>query len=415
MHEEERDIIDALREGKAPEQSTGYMLIGRKEEMDEFKRLLGEDVKKGKAVTKFINAQYGMGKSLLLRRVEEIAIENNFVASYIDLHKRAADIPFNKFEIVYTKIVQGLRSKLSRSFKGIIDTWLLNLKNKARDELDNPLRSEDPIVIKLMNESLEPVREHSNAFADVLESYYQGLKTGNDEKANYAIAWLKGDPNMPANKRREIGVKGTITKEESFNFLKALTTFIKSIGYYGLVVLIDEAENIMNLTTGNLREGAYGNIKTLYDNEHGLENIMFIFAGTPELFQEGERKGIWSYDALHERTKDVLPFKNIREPVIELEGLERDELKEVSDKIIKMHALAYAWDPKDRMNPVLEEILNYYEERAVLTGGKVIPRDFIRAFVGALDTIQLHPDIYQTEEDILGLFEKEEKVEEEEW
>ncbi|VUT24538.1 MAG: hypothetical protein MASP_00562 [Candidatus Methanolliviera sp. GoM_asphalt] len=407
MYEEERDIIDALREGKAPEQSTGYMLIGRKEEMDEFKRLL-KDVKRGKAVTKFINAQFGMGKSLLLRRVEEIAIENNFVVSYIDLPKRAADLPFNKFEIVYTKIVQGLRSKSGRSFKEIIDAWLLNLKNRARDELDNPLRSEDPIIIKLMNESLEPVREHSNAFTVVLESYYLGLKTGNDEKANSAIAWLEGDPNMPANKRKEIGVKGTITKEESFNFLKALTIFIKSIGYLGLVVLIDEAENIMNLTTGNLREGAYGNIKALYDNEHGLENIIFIFAGTPQLFQEGERKGIGSYDALYERIKDVLhsPYKNIREPVIELEGLKRDELREVSKKIIEMHTLAYDWDPRSRMNPVLEDILNYYEERAGLSGGKVIPRDFIRAFVDVLDTIEQHPDI--TEENILGLFEEKE-------
>ncbi|VUT24590.1 MAG: hypothetical protein MOIL_00575 [Candidatus Methanolliviera sp. GoM_oil] len=407
MYEEERDIIDALRGGKAPEQSTGYMPIGRKDEIDEFERLL-KDVERGKAVTKFINAQFGMGKSLLLRIVEEIAIEHNFVVSYIDLPKRAADIPFNKFEIVYTKIVQGLRSKSGRSFKEIIDAWLLNLKNRVRDELDNPLRSVDPIVMRYIDKSLEHVKEYSNSFAFVIRSYSLNLMTGNDEKANYAIAWLEGDPNMPANKRREIGVKGTITKEESFNFLKALTILIKSIGYYGLVVLIDEVENIMNLTTGNLREGAYGNIKTLYDNEHGLENIMFIFAGTPQLFQEGERKGIASYDALYERIKDVLhsPYKNIREPVIELEGLKRDELKEVSEKIIEMHALAYDWDPRSRMNPVLEEILNYYEERAGLSGGKVIPRDFIRAFVDVLDTIQQHPDI--TEEGILGLFEEKE-------
>lgn len=412
MYEEEKDVIDALRGGKAPEQSTRYMLIGRKEEVDEFKRLL-EDVERGKAVTKFINAQFGMGKSLLLKRMKSIAIENNFAISYIDLPKKAADLPFNKFEVVYTKIVQTLESKSGSSFKEIVDTWLLDLKNSAIAISDNPLRSEDHIVIKLMKESLDPVREYSNPFAVVLENYYMGLKTGNDEIVSYAMAWLKGDPNMPANKRKIIGVKGTITKEESFNFLKALAIFIKSIGYSGLVVLIDEAENIMNITTGNSRDGAYGNIKKLYDNEPKLENIMFTFAGTPDLFYEGNRKGIWSYDALYERIKDALhsPYRDIRKPVIELKGLKRDELKEVSEKIIEIHGLAYNWDPKLKMNPVLGSILEYYESRAGLSGGETIPRDFIRAFVSVLDVIQQNPEI--TEDGILGLLEENE--EEKEW
>lgn len=413
MYEEEKDIIDALRGGRAPEQSTRYVPIGRKDEIEEFERLL-KDVERGKAVTKFINAQFGMGKSLLLKKMEAIAIENNFAVSYIDLPKRAADLPFNKFEVVYTKIVQTLKSKSGSSFKEIVDTWLLNLKNKAIDILDNPLRSEDPVVRKLMEESLDQVRAYSHSFAVVLENYYMILKTGNDEGADYAMAWLKGDPNMPANKRKFIGVKGTITKEESFNFLKALAIFIKSIGHSGLVVLIDEAENIINLTTRNLIEGAYGNIKTLYDNEHRFESIMFIFAGTPQLYQEGERKGIWSYDALYERIKDALhsPYNNIREPVMELEGFKRDKLKEVSEKIIEIHGLAYNWDPRAKMNPVLENILDYYESRAGLSGGKVIPRDFIRAFVSVLDVIQQNPEI--TEEEILRLLE-EEGSEEEEW
>lgn len=413
MYEEEKDIIDALRGGKEPEQSTRYIPIGRKDEIDEFKRLL-EDVKRGKAVTKFINAQFGMGKSLLLKTVDAIAIENNFAVSCIDLPKKAADLPFSKFEVVYAKIVQTLESRSGSSFKEIVDAWLLDLKNRAADILNNPIRSEDPIVTELMKETLDPVKKYSNSFAVVLESYYEGLKTGNDEIMRYAMAWLKGDPNMPANKRKVIGVKGTITKEESFNFLKALTIFIKSIGYSGIVVLIDEAENITNIAQGNSRDGAYGNIKKLYDNESKLGNMMFIFAGTPDLYMEGNPKGIWSYDALYDRVKDALdsPLKDVRKPVIELEGLKRDELKEVSNEIIEMHGLAYNWDSKSRMNPVLDHILDDYEVRAGLSGGKVIPRDFIRALVKNLDLIHQHPEM--TDDQIMGL-PGEEESDEEEW
>jgi hypothetical protein len=413
MYEKEKDVIDALRRGKAPEQSMGYLPIGRKDEIDEFKRLL-EDVKRGEARTKFINAQFGMGKSLLLKTVEAIAIENNFAVSYIDLPKKAADLPFSKFEVVYAKIVQTLEGRSGSSFKEIVDTWLLDLKNRATGILNNPIRSEDPIVTELMKETLDPVEKYSNSFAVVLESYYEGLKTGNDEIMRYAMAWLKGDPNMPANKRKIIGVKGTITKEESFSFLKALTIFIKSIGYSGIVVLIDEAENIMNIAQGNSRDGAYGNIKKLYDNESKLGNIMFIFAGTPDLYMEGKSKGIWSYDALYDRVKDALhsPLKDVRKPVMELEGFKIDELKDVSNEVIEIYGLAYNWDSRSRMNPVLGYILDDYEARTGLSGGKVIPRDFIRTLVSILDVIHQHPEI--TEDKIIGLL-GEEMSDEEEW
>jgi len=60
----------------------------------------------------------------------------------------------------------------------------------------------------------------------------------------------------------------------------------------------------------------------------------------------------------------------------------------------------------------LEEVLKIHERKASLTGGKVTPREFIKAFVGVLDIIYQNPYTIE-KEDILGLFE--EKVEEEEW
>jgi hypothetical protein len=78
--------------------------------------------------------------------------------------------------------------------------------------------------------------------------------------AAYAKAWLRGDSNIPYTEKRKFGVKGDVTKENAISFLEALSIFVKSIGYSGLVVLIDEAEFIMNLHTKKLRDIAYNYI-----------------------------------------------------------------------------------------------------------------------------------------------------------
>ena len=73
-----------------------------------------------------------------------------------------------------------------------------------------------------------------------------------------------------------------------------------------ILFVIDELEYIRNLHTDNLRTTAYNYIRDIYDNCNlgKFQNTLFLFAGTPELF-ENDKKGIPTYEALDDRLKNV--------------------------------------------------------------------------------------------------------------
>lgn len=405
------DIIQALKEGNVPPKGTSKICVGRDLEIKEIKRLF-EKIKNGKAATKFLEGDYGGGKSFLLKVVEEMAFKDNFVVSKITITR---NIPFNKFEEVYKNIVKTLKCKTGTSLEHIIERWLTGLKMVAMEETTDPLR-QNAIVRENMTQDLEASRKYANSFAIAIESYHNAAASGDTETAHYAQAWLRGDSNIPFTMKRKFGVKGDVTKENAFTFLEALSAFLKSLGYSGLVILIDEVEYIRSLHTTKLRDSAYDYIRYIYDecNLGNFESTLFVFAGTSEFFED-PKKGIPSYQALYDRIKDALDtdHKDLRKPIMRLEGFKKNELKELGYKIVEMHSEVYDWDANSKMEGLISEIVDIHENNSLLTGGKTTPREFVRTFLSVLDTVQQNPVELNSEDAILKLFEEREI--EEEW
>ena len=103
------------------------------------------------------------------------------------------------------------------------------------------------------------------------------------------------------------------------------------------------------LQTYKLRNIAYDYLREIYDECNGgkFQNSLFVFAGTPQFFND-PRKGVFSFHPLHDRITTVLSsdFKDIRQPIISLEGLTKENLIDISEKIMKMHTAECGW--KDR-------------------------------------------------------------------
>jgi Protein of unknown function (DUF2791). len=193
---------------------------------------------------------------------------------------------------------------------------------------------------------------------------------------------------------------------------------LKTIGYSGLVVLIDETEFTMHLQNKKLRDTAYNYIRDIYDecSLGNFQNTLFVFAGTPQFFDD-PKLGVPSYQALSDRIEDTLDtsLKDLRKPVIKLEGFTKDELIEIAGKLMIMHEEVFEWNGSDQISPVLESIVDLHEENAALTGGKVTPRMFVRSFISVLDTVQQNPNEFDTDKDILKVFEEKETEFEEEF
>ncbi|AUB59801.1 hypothetical protein BK009_03380 [Methanobacterium subterraneum] len=407
------DIIMALKNGNVPASGAAEICIGRENEIAEFQYLL-KKVDEGKAITKFVNGEFGSGKSFFLKVIEEMAFEDNFVVSKVTLSR---DVPFNKFEVVYKNIVKSLRCKTGTSLEHIIERWITKLKMMAFEETSDPLK-QNLIVNENLHNDLERARQHSNPFAVAIENYHKAMNAGDYETAKYAQAWLRGDSNIPFTEKRKFGVKGDIDRENAFKFLEALAAFLKTIGYSGLVVLIDETEFTMHLQNKKLRDTAYNYIRDIYDecSLGNFQNTLFVFAGTPQFFDD-PKLGVPSYQALSDRIEDTLDtsLKDLRKPVIKLEGFTKDELIEIAGKLMIMHEEVFEWNGSDQISPVLESIVDLHEENAALTGGKVTPRMFVRSFISVLDTVQQNPDEFDTDKDILKVFEEKETEFEEEF
>ncbi|MDR1820702.1 MAG: ATP-binding protein [Methanobrevibacter sp.] len=398
------DILMALKNGNIPPKGTLDLAMERDKEIQEFEKILSQ-IESGKAVVKFINGQFGAGKSFFLKVIEEMAYKNNFAVSWITLSN---EIPFNKFDVVYRNIAQNLKVKTGEGLTHIMNRWIAGIKMKAIDEDDDPI-NQNKLIVENIQEDLKNVRIHSNSIATAIEHYYKFSNSSDNEMASHVQAWLRGDSKIPFTVKREFGVKGDVDKESAMKFLEALSVFIKSAGYSGLVVLLDEAEFIMKLHTKKLRDIAYNYMRDLYDecSKGNFKNSLFVFAGTPQFFEDS-KKGIRSYQALENRITKVIKSKakDLRTPIIELEGFNKKEtLMEIATKLMVMHEEVYKWNASDKFTPIIENIATKHEENTELTEGKVIPRTFMKSFISALDTVEQNQELFESKEPILELFD----------
>ncbi len=406
---EKMEIINALKNGNIPNDNVMQFCVGRENQIKEFNNLL-DYVEMGNASTKFINGEFGAGKSFFLKVIEEMAYKENFVVSRITI---GDNLPFHKIDMVYKEIAKSLKCKTGTSLNHIIDRWITRLKVETEDDLDeDDVEIINIVVEELLEEDLIETRDCSNPFATAIVSYYHAREAGDKQTANYAQAWLRGDSNIPFTEKRKFGVKGGVDKENAFHFLTALSTFIKSIGYSGLVILIDEAEFIMKTPLQKSRDSAYNYIRDIFDgcSNGTFTNLLFVFAGTYQFFEDDQR-GVRSYEALYSRIENAVDseYENVRTPIISLTGFNEENAKELAQIIIQIHGDAYNWDTSI-VKSNLNLFVNKHIENSGLTGGLMVPRDFIREFVEILDTIEQNQTELNNNEKISELFASKENT-----
>ena len=400
---ENEDILMALKNGNVPSKGAKKLCVGRDVEIEEFQRLLRKVDDEDKAIVKFIKGEFGAGKSFFLKVIEDMAFEDNFEVSWITI---SHNLPFNKIELVYRNIAKTLRCKTGTSLEHVLDKWYTQHYNMASHDSDNDFEKH-AILRERIHDELEDTRQFSSTFATAIENYAKLRSEGDTEGASAAVSWIRGDANIPFSVKKKFGVKGEINKETALNFLEALSIFIKSVGYSGLVVLIDEVEYIMHLHTHQIRNTSYNYIRDIYDNCNmgKFQSALFVFAGTPYLFEDS-KKGIPSYPALEERIQKVLEsdYVDMRTPIIYLSDFDRDDLINISQKLLEMHGEVYDWDAQSKVEPIIENIADELISTAGLSGGKVTARKFVRKFITLLDTVEQNQPHFNTPEDILNEF-----------
>lgn len=413
-------LIDSLRNGTVPSEGTENISVGIDDELEEINGQL-DKVKADKGAFKFIIGDYGSGKTFFSTSVRELAYKKGFVVSSVVISQ---ETPLHKFEELYRKIMDGMRivdNKKIPAFSLILEEWLLNIEEKIIefDGLDPEGDSEkfQEEMNRRINEELQTVGTIAASFANVIRAFYKAKYAGDSVISQGAIAWLKGE-NTRADIKKKLGVVGTVTRENSFEFFRALLNMIKSAGYTGLMVILDEVETVQKLQTATMRNNAYENLRFFIDevDKNNFRNCFFLYTGTTDLM-ESER-GFKALEPLYQRVKIErdMNFKNLRQPVIFLNDFNKTKLREVAGKVRNIHSEVYEWDAYEKVNDRFIE--RYITDMTNGFGGEIniSPRGFLRKFVDILDKSQMYDDYipeeqFNFDDEVRNMVEVTEKIE----
>jgi hypothetical protein len=393
-------IIRALRHGLVPTQGLERIAVGRTEELRQIRRDLAYS-KSGGAWVRFLSGQYGSGKTFLCSLVREIAWQEGFVVAAVVLGREA---PLHKFEIIYHRIMDGMRTDHVRdvpAFEFIVQEWLFRLEQGVRDTMG--LNPSDPqhwskisgIIAQQINEQLLGLHIYNSSVANALHAYYVAVRQVNEPMIAAAAAWLKGEPHLPSELCKELRIQDSVDKDNAFQFLQSMATLVVHIGYAGLIVICDEAEMIRGISRPDSRKAACENISILIDKtaQGEFAHCGFIIAAAENLFRE-DLHAIASYRPVSERLKRGKVESGARDeqqPLILLKGFDLLAMYEIAQSVRGVHGIAYDWDPTARLTDGLLQQL--VKETGARFGEKfvTIPRGFLKVFIDMLDALRQNP------------------------
>ena len=282
-------------------------------------------------------------------------------------------------------------------------SWLLGVQRRAGqlegvDPFSSGARATlAPVVQGCIEEELGRLGGMDPSFASAVRHFYTARTVGDAECAGLALAWLQGSRAVSADGLRRIGVRGYLEPDQVFPRIRALLEVVRGGRMSGLLLLVDELEQVRRFPHARQREQAYETLRLLIDEagENGLPGCLIICTGTDALFED-KRYGLGSYEALSNPIAapgGASRVVSVRQPVLQLEPLDADLLRAVSRRVREVHAAAYGWPAADR---VPDDMLKGLIRKATSFGDGTIdrlPRPFLREVVHLLDLCEENPSV----------------------
>lgn len=257
---------------------------------------------------KLITGNYGGGKTHFLYLIRNLAWQNNYVTSYVSLSP--TECPFDRLELVYKKIVANIMVPLEQTplyqiGNGGIETLLRRWYKHAADDRN--------FISKIRN-------FESSSFTNALKGAMINLTSDDEEGFSAVVQWLKAE-DIPRELRLRYRISERIDRSTAFRMLRSLVQFINAIGYAGLILLFDEAERGMSISSARDKRRALDNLRQIVDEcgNSRLPGAMFFYAVPDEnLLLEGSG-GV--YEALKQRLRSSFTRINPMGVKINLEDI----------------------------------------------------------------------------------------------
>lgn len=329
--------IEALRLGIPPNENISYFTVGRQAEINALSSLL----RSPKQRIKLLQANYGSGKTHLLKLLREEALRHNFSVSLLTLDGKSG-IRFSKLDEIFGAICRHVEGPGWSGVEGLLDAitsspnpeamkvqkyrmYLRNQSPHIRDAVGWWVRSSCPpsarqAIVEWLN------HPHHFTTRPQQEELYKQL---------VGKQYLNsGDRDALAQVRRDGTFKWSDSSDytRTWNALAELYKLTQIANTNGLILLIDEFEDVVTNLTGPQQRIAFSHLFSFYS---GAFPGLAVFAVTPDFV---------------EKCKDVLRRKEIRDysvldferlPSLVFSSLGDLELYEFSCRVLELYEFAY--------------------------------------------------------------------------
>jgi|UniRef100_A0A7V3PTK0 hypothetical protein len=390
-----RAIINKLGStGTPPEFGIEAFTVG----LDRYLRVLEDEYLNGilkfnLSSFKLITGNYGGGKTHFLYSVRELAFKHNYCVSYVSLNP--TECPFDKLELVYKSVALNITAPQTT-------TQIMTLTDKGIESLIRrwvaAWRKKEDRVERLQQYLLDLPMTDSTSFFNAVRAAFSSLLTEDQDGFQAAIQWLKGE-EIGRELRARFRISERIDKSTAFRTLRSLIQWVNSIGYRGLILLFDEAERGMSISSSRDKRRALDNLRQVVDEcgNSRLPGAMFFYAVPDDnLLLEGSGP---VYEALKQRLRSVFSETNPVGVRLNLEdlGLEPEEfLAQLGLRLKWLFETAYECQLAGGER-ALRVLAKTVLERTVLDVG--YRRLFVVAAVELLHQLRAKPELSLTSRD----------------
>lgn len=387
-------IIQSLRAGVTPRIGLEYIQVGR---VNEVKALIEDldNIEQGGSAFRIIIGDFGAGKSFFLQLIRYIALEKGMVVINADMSPDRRLFASNgQARNLYKELARNLATRAHPEGNA-----MLPLVEKFITEQRRVAEAEGKDVERVIKDKLNSLSELVDGydFAQVIAAYWKAYNEGNEDLKNNVIRYLRGEYTSRADARRDLGVRAIVEDNNVYDHIKLLARFVTQAGYKGLLVNLDEVVNLYKLPSQRARSSNYEQVLRILNDclQGSAESLGFLLGGTPEFLMD-QRKGLYSYEALHSRLAEntfaqIANVVDYHSPILMLQNLSPEEIYVLLCNIRNV----FAGGNKDKYILPDEALKAFLEHCSKNIGDAYFrtPRNTIKAFVDLLSIVEQNPDL----------------------
>lgn len=387
-------IIQSLRAGVTPRIGLEYIQVGR---VNEVKALIEDldNIEQGGSAFRIVIGDFGAGKSFFLQLIRYIALEKGMVVINADMSPDRRLFASNgQARNLYKELARNLATRAHPEGNAMIP-----LVEKFITEQRRIADAEGKDVERVIKDKLNSLSELVDGydFAQVIATYWKAYNEGNEDLKNNVIRYLRGEYTSRADARRDLGVRAIVEDNNVYDHIKLLARFVTQAGYKGLLVNLDEVVNLYKLPSQRARSSNYEQVLRILNDclQGSAESLGFLLGGTPEFLMD-QRKGLYSYEALHSRLAEntfaqIANVVDYHSPILMLQNLSPEEIYVLLCNIRNV----FAGGNKDKYILPDEALKAFLEHCSKNIGDAYFrtPRNTIKAFVDLLSIVEQNPDL----------------------